>query len=141
MHVNTIMKQLKLWMLAAILTCGATVFTSCTSDNDDNPVPEPGTSNELVGQWYADIRLASLQAATDLFGADAVEVTTVDEAWKAVGVVEGGEATAIRNTRLATDGLSATDNAVYDLSGRKVQNPQKGLYIKSGKKVLVSDKR
>ena len=90
---------------------------------------------------YADIRLASLQAATDLFGADAVEVTTVDEAWKAVGVVEGGEATAIRNTRLATDGLSATDNAVYDLSGRKVQNPQKGLYIKSGKKVLVSDKR
>ena len=90
---------------------------------------------------YADIRLASLQAATDLFGADAVEVTTVNEAWKAVGVVDGGDVTAIRNTRLATDGSMATDNAVYDLSGRKVQNPQKGLYIKSGKKVFVSDKR
>ncbi|MBQ7443115.1 MAG: M4 family metallopeptidase, partial [Bacteroidaceae bacterium] len=90
---------------------------------------------------YADIRLASLQAATDLFGADAVEVATVDEAWKAVGVVDGGDATAIRNTRLATDGLLSSDNAIYDLSGRKVQNPQKGLYVKSGKKVLVSDKR
>ena len=89
---------------------------------------------------YADIRLASLQAATDLFGADAVEVTTVDEAWKAVGVVDGGDVTAIRNTRLATDGSMATDNAVYDLSGRKVQNPQKGLYIKSGKKILVSER-
>ena len=33
------MKQtLKLWMLVAILTCGASVFTSCSSDNDDNPV-------------------------------------------------------------------------------------------------------
>lgn len=86
---------------------------------------------------YADIRLASLQAATDLFGADAVEVTTVDEAWKAVGVVEGGEDTAIRDTRLATDGPMSTDDAVYDLSGRKVRNPQKGLYIKSGKMVVI----
>ena len=86
---------------------------------------------------YADIRLASLQAATDLFGADAVEVATVDEAWKAVGVVDGGDVTAIRNTSMATDGLLSTDNAVYDLSGRKVQNPQKGLYIKSGKQVVI----
>ena len=37
MQINTMMKQLKLWMLAAILTCGATVFTSCLSDKDDNP--------------------------------------------------------------------------------------------------------
>ena len=56
-------------------------------------------------------------------------------------MVDGGDATAIRNTRLATDGLLSSDNAIYDLSGRKVQNPQKGLYVKSGKKVLVSDKR
>jgi len=32
------MRQMKKWMLAAILICGtATVFTSCSS-NDDNPV-------------------------------------------------------------------------------------------------------
>ncbi|MBR4643755.1 MAG: hypothetical protein IKO73_01150 [Bacteroidaceae bacterium] len=28
-------------------------------------------------------------------------------------------------------------NVFYDLSGRKVQRPQKGIYIKNGKKVLV----
>ena len=30
------MNQKRLWMLAAILYCGMNVFTSCTSDNDDN---------------------------------------------------------------------------------------------------------
>ena len=35
------MKRLYLWMLAAILICGASVFTSCDSnDNPVQPVPE-----------------------------------------------------------------------------------------------------
>ena len=35
------MKQIKkLLVLAAILTCGTSVFTSCSSDNDDNPTKE-----------------------------------------------------------------------------------------------------
>ena len=56
------MKQTKkLWMLAAILTCGASVFTSCTSDNDDNPVVPTDeveaqlqrmTLREKVGQLF-----------------------------------------------------------------------------------------
>ena len=46
---------------------------------------------------YADIRLASLQAAEDLFGENAAEVVAVDEAWKAVGVGGGGELTAIKD--------------------------------------------
>ena len=33
-----IMKRNMLWMLAAILVCGSLVLSSCTSDNDDNPV-------------------------------------------------------------------------------------------------------
>ena len=32
------MRTIKLWMLAAILICGASVFTACTSDTSDNPV-------------------------------------------------------------------------------------------------------
>ena len=48
-------KTKKLWMLVAILICGKSVFTSCTSDKDDNPVPESGASGELVGQWYSDV--------------------------------------------------------------------------------------
>lgn len=34
-------------------------------------------------------------------------------------------------------GITDKDNAVYDLMGRKVKNPSKGLYIVNGKKVLV----
>ena len=30
----------KNWVLAAILICGASVFTSCTNDSSDNPTPE-----------------------------------------------------------------------------------------------------
>ena len=33
------MRNLKNWMLAAILICGTSVFTACTSDNGDNPAP------------------------------------------------------------------------------------------------------
>jgi hypothetical protein len=29
------------WVLAAILISGASVFTSCSSDDDDNPVINP----------------------------------------------------------------------------------------------------
>ena len=32
------MKKILNWVLAAILVCGSSVFTSCTSDNDDNPI-------------------------------------------------------------------------------------------------------
>ena len=35
------MRKNILWMLAAILICGASVFTSCTNDIGDNPVSEP----------------------------------------------------------------------------------------------------
>ena len=60
------MKQRKLWMLAAILViiCGTSVFTSCTSDNDDNPSPESGANSELVGQWYSDVSGATYAAWT-----------------------------------------------------------------------------
>ena len=32
---------------------------------------------------------------------------------------------------------SANDNVVYDLQGRKVSFPQKGIYIKNGHKVVI----
>lgn len=50
------MKNLMQWVLAATLICGTSVFNSCSSDNDDNHVPESGASDELVvGQWYSDV--------------------------------------------------------------------------------------
>ena len=49
------MKKFMHWMLAAILICGATTFTSCT--NEDNPVdPTANLSEKIIGKWMtADI--------------------------------------------------------------------------------------
>ena len=48
------MKQLFHWMLAAIFICGASVFTSCSS-NDDNPVapvePDLNLAGKIIGKW------------------------------------------------------------------------------------------
>ena len=55
------MKNLMQWVLAATLICGTSVFTSCSSDNDDNHV---GASGELVGQWYSDVSGATYAAWT-----------------------------------------------------------------------------
>ena len=32
------MRQWKLWMMAATLVCGTSLFTACTGDSTDNPV-------------------------------------------------------------------------------------------------------
>ena len=47
------MRVFKKWMLAAILICGASVFTACTSENNDNPVP--GVDSKIVGNWFSDV--------------------------------------------------------------------------------------
>ena len=39
------MRKIFNWVLAATLVCGATVFTSCSSDNDDNPAQEQAKKN------------------------------------------------------------------------------------------------
>ncbi len=62
--MKQIMKNLMQWVLAATLICGTSVFNSCSSDNDDNPVPESGASGELVGQWYSDVSGATYAAWT-----------------------------------------------------------------------------
>ena len=30
-----------------------------------------------------------------------------------------------------------TDNRYYDMQGRRVENPAKGIYLKNGKKVII----
>ena len=52
------------WVMAATLVCGTSVFTSCTSDNDDNPATKPGANSQLVGQWYSDVSGATYAAWT-----------------------------------------------------------------------------
>ena len=85
---------------------------------------------------YADIRLASIQAAKDLYGDNSKEALAVDGAWKGVGVGVDVDPTAIRNIETTDDEHQTLNHSVYDLAGRKVQNPQKGLYIVNGKKYI-----
>ena len=47
------MKRLLQWMMAAILICGTTVFTACSSDDDANKDNEL-TIEKLVGVWVTD---------------------------------------------------------------------------------------
>ena len=47
----------------------------------------------------------------------------------------GDEATGIM--AIGTDRAASTDNATYDLQGRKVNAAQKGVYIQNGKKVVI----
>ena len=44
------MKRIFQWILAAILICGVTTFTSCT--NEDNPAdPAANLSEMIIGKW------------------------------------------------------------------------------------------
>ena len=47
------MKKIMNWVLAAILICGASVFTSCTvSDNPAQPVePDLNVAEKIIGKW------------------------------------------------------------------------------------------
>ncbi len=44
----------------------------------------------------------------------------------------GGDVTAIKNVKVGTE-----DNVYYDLQGRRVLYPTKGLYIVNGKKIII----
>ncbi len=50
--------------------------------------------------------------------------------------VNEGDATGIINVRNSDD-MTTPMQGIYDLQGRKVENPVKGLYIINGKKVLI----
>ena len=51
----------------------------------------------------------------------------------AIGIDENGVATTISAAEL----LNNQTGDIYDLSGRKVLNAQKGIYIQNGKKVVI----
>ena len=59
------MKKKYIWVLAAILICGASVFTSCTNDTSDNPVvPNPQELEQsLIGLWWDEFEYADVTEA------------------------------------------------------------------------------
>jgi hypothetical protein len=87
---------------------------------------------------YADMRLASLQAAEDLHGAESAELASVLNAWDAVGVTEGS-ATGIEMVKNPQSVVNGQAGKWYTLDGRLLdgQPTKKGMYIHNGNKIVV----
>lgn len=62
-------------------------------------------------------------------------LTEVDEAFSRFALVFEEETTGIKS--IDNGQLTIDNGAVYDLQGRRVKNPKRGLYILSGKKVVI----
>ena len=45
------MKKILNWVLAAILICGASVFTACSSNDDNAATPDLNLSEKIIGKW------------------------------------------------------------------------------------------
>ncbi|MBQ8097776.1 MAG: glycoside hydrolase [Prevotella sp.] len=80
------MKQFKLWVLAATLVCGTSVFTSCSSDDDDNPVVPTDeveaqlrqmTLREKVGQLFY-VRPECLDTTIHFNNSGSIDVSSDD---------------------------------------------------------------
>ena len=100
------------------------VYTATTVDNSaknyvlkDNKIYSIGANNATVNPYRAYIQVAQDTSAPLYF--------TVD-----------GETTGI-GTTLNEKGQMTNDKVVYDLQGRKVTKPMKGMYIQNGRKVVI----
>ena len=52
-------------------------------------------------------------------------------------VFDMGQATGIRNAEMDMIPVRQSSGVIYDLSGRRVENPTPGIYIRDGKKFIV----
>ena len=84
---------------------------------------------------YADFRLCTLQAVDDLYG-DGEEKKSVADAWDAVGVYDN-DVPPMLDGIAKMEANKQQSTTVYDLMGRIVSAPSKGVYIKNGKKYVV----
>lgn len=58
------------------------------------------------------------------------DLTSDEEAWEAAGFATSVE-------EISESPVLPSDDCYYDLTGRKVTNPGKGIYIRSGKKIVM----
>lgn len=85
---------------------------------------------------FYDFRLCTLQAAADLYGENGEEVKCVAAAWDAVGVYDN-DVPPILDSIAKMEANKQQSTTLYDLMGRMVETPSKGIYIKNGKKYVV----
>ena len=85
---------------------------------------------------YADFRMCTLQAASDLYG-HGKEMKSVADAWDAVGVYDDENLPLLDGIASMECDMQPSSTAIHDLMGRIVDVPSKGIYIKNGMKYVV----
>jgi hypothetical protein len=102
----------------AFSECGNLTDVSCMAVN------VPATNNNA----FKDSPIAS---ATLHVPAASIEAYRTTVPWSEFGTIVPITATGIANVE------NVKDEERFDLQGRRVSNPQKGIYIKEGRKVLI----
>lgn len=111
---------------AAVTTDLVGVTTKTTMTAGDYILYNNGGTAEFRKVTATDLAAnkAYLPASKLVGGAARIAINFADDETTGVNTVKGSE-------------LKIKDNAYYDLSGRRVAQPTKGLYIVNGKKILV----
>ena len=131
---------------------GCTALTTVTIGNGIKKIGVEAFANCIVlRDFYCSAEnVPSIKVITDLPYTDAFEGTPIGKAtlhvpdgsinsysqaepWKYFGTIQGFNGASVTNAIWAEDGNAK----IYDLNGRQVEHPLKGLYIKNGKKYVV----
>lgn len=113
-------------------SAGATEYT--TSENKLVGITEPtaieaDTYYGLSGNKFVKVNAGTVKAGKALLPASEIPSTA-----RELQFVFEDETTAIRGIE---NGQLRMENSFFDLQGRKIAKPKKGLYIKNGKKVVL----
>ncbi len=88
----------------------------------------------LEGGWWKTEGLNPFRVYMTITEREGSPVKVSAEAMARVRIVTRGESTSIDNGQLTMD--NEASGAMYDLQGRRVENPAKGIYIVNGRKVI-----
>ena len=121
-------------------TAGATINLNILPAGGDalssNKLVGITSATEVADNAYYGLsgnKFVKVNAGTVPAGKALLPATEVSSARELTFVFEDSETTGVENVNRET----ITNNQFFDLSGRKVANPAKGLYIVNGKKVII----
>ena len=106
-------------------SCNYILTTSTSEDGTTSYVWGKGSEN-YIRMYRAYLNL------------DNITTTTAKAGWIKMSLLTDGSDGSTGIREIATEEESATeDDVIYNLSGMRVTNPQKGIYIKNGKKYII----
>ena len=111
-HINMSIPSRAAYLMADGLTAEG-LGTSIGRDKTERIFFRALTTYLQASSQFLDARVATLQAAEDLYGAGSTEVTTVQASWDAVEVTEGNVGTPDDQAPTPTDPVSGEDLMVY----------------------------